>query len=131
MTPPTTNSRVCPMGFRSGCRVSARTFAGFSARMATICCQTRNRGVIHLDFQQDIADNPNNTPVAPLLELVPCHFSDVHQGRVSLCANTPFCSISDQNVVDITAAPPLVTNSQHAYLGRLIFCIPDHSGVQA
>ena len=108
---------MCPTISRSDRRIHAESFAGFSARMKAISCQSRNRAVIRLDSRRGLTDTLGNTPAASLLDLVLCHFSDVHKGRV-------FTEhIARVELQRITAAPPLViSNGQHAYLGRLLFC---------
>lgn len=114
----TANLRTCPPKTRSFHRGLRCEFAGISARLATISCQSRNQAVIRLDFQRDVADTPGNTPTASLLELVPCHFSDVHKRRVFTEQIARF------ELQRITAAPPLmISNGQHANIGRLLFCL--------
>jgi len=103
----TANLRTCPPKTRSFHRGLSYEFAGISARLATISCQSRNQAVIRLDSQRDVADTPGNTPAASLLELVPCHFSDVHKRRVSLCAYPAFYGIFRRNVCGDAAVPPL------------------------
>lgn len=93
------NLRMCPTISAADHRIYIKIFAGFSAKLAAISCQSRNRAVIRLDSWGDVADTPGNTPAASLLELVPCHFSDVHQRRVSYRTKTLFLS-------DIASQPP-------------------------
>lgn len=118
MTPLTSDSRVCPMKLHLARRLFDNTFAGFSARKAAVMSHSRNHGVIHLDSWREVADTNCNIPAASLLELVPCHFSDVLK-RLVLSEQ-----IARFELQRITAAPPLViSNGQHANIGRLLFCL--------
>lgn len=110
---------------------STAIFAGFSGKLGTISCQHKKLSPIRLDSWRVVADTGCNTPVAPLLKLAPCHFNDVHQGRVSLCANTSFCRVFWQSDANITAAPLLRTVGQQTHLGRLLFCPREAFGGQA
>lgn len=72
--------------------------------------------LIPLDFWSALTDTSGNTLVAPLLELILNHSSDVYQGRV----------LTKQNALSelqrITAAPPLLVHDWQAHLGQLLFC---------
>lgn len=124
------NPTTCLTISRCGGHVHRRIFDGFSAKLATIPCQIRNPAVIRLDSWRDVTDTSGNTPAASLLELVPCHFSDVHKRRVSLCTCGRFGGNFRLNTQGSTVAPPLSINCDtHPHPERLLLLLPESGGI--